>query len=347
MSDHALIIGKFYPPHAGHHFLIDLAASECRTVTVLVLGHPREEASLPMKTRQELLNDRHPGEDVVVLTSECDLPVDYESREATHQHARHIWNTLGAQQRRGVDVVYSSEPYGADLAEDLTNLCQARYIDHRMVDQARTAFPVHASSLRRNMAVGWDYLAPATKAHFTKRFVICGAESSGTTTLARGLAERFQTIWVPEWGRMFSEAAGLSHRWTSEDFDLIAGEHLRQEELLARHAGPVMFCDTDAYATAMFHQLYMHAAASKFVWTLARGHELQAEAYFITDDNGVAFEDDGYRLFASQRKWATAWLREHLPHATLVSGAQDVRLGEVSSIVEESMRWYFAPAGDE
>ena len=39
---HGLVIGKFYPPHAGHDFLIDAAAARCDRVTVVVGGHPSE-----------------------------------------------------------------------------------------------------------------------------------------------------------------------------------------------------------------------------------------------------------------------------------------------------------------
>jgi len=34
---HGLVIGKFYPPHAGHHLLVRTAARACERVTVIVL----------------------------------------------------------------------------------------------------------------------------------------------------------------------------------------------------------------------------------------------------------------------------------------------------------------------
>lgn len=38
MRDHALVIGKFYPPHAGHHLLIREAARVAARVTVVVMA---------------------------------------------------------------------------------------------------------------------------------------------------------------------------------------------------------------------------------------------------------------------------------------------------------------------
>ena len=39
---HGLVIGKFYPPHAGHLALVRAALARCDRVTVLVLGSPQE-----------------------------------------------------------------------------------------------------------------------------------------------------------------------------------------------------------------------------------------------------------------------------------------------------------------
>ena len=50
------------------------------------------------------------------------------------------------------------------------------------------------------------------RAYLCRRVVITGAESTGTTTLARALAERLGTVWVPEVGRAVSEARGIPAR---------------------------------------------------------------------------------------------------------------------------------------
>ncbi|HEX5201994.1 MAG TPA: adenylyltransferase/cytidyltransferase family protein [Actinoplanes sp.] len=39
---HGLIVGKFYPPHLGHHELIRAAERECERVTVVVAPAVRE-----------------------------------------------------------------------------------------------------------------------------------------------------------------------------------------------------------------------------------------------------------------------------------------------------------------
>ncbi|MFD7877967.1 adenylyltransferase/cytidyltransferase family protein, partial [Streptomyces sp. NPDC059766] len=42
---HGLVLGKFYPPHAGHHHLVRTALTQCDRLTVLVCAASVE--SLP------------------------------------------------------------------------------------------------------------------------------------------------------------------------------------------------------------------------------------------------------------------------------------------------------------
>ena len=83
-------------------------------------------------------------------------------------------------------------------------------------------------------------------AHAVKRVVIIGSESSGTTTLARALAEHYHTTWVPEFGRTYSEGRqSCGQPWRSDEFTFIAIEQARMEDALATMANEVLMCDTD------------------------------------------------------------------------------------------------------
>ena len=46
MNRHGLVMGKFYPPHIGHHDLIRRAATECDRVSVVVVGASVESIAL-------------------------------------------------------------------------------------------------------------------------------------------------------------------------------------------------------------------------------------------------------------------------------------------------------------
>ncbi|MBK6621764.1 MAG: ATP-binding protein [Saprospirales bacterium] len=75
------------------------------------------------------------------------------------------------------------------------------------------------------------------------RIAITGPESTGKTTLAMALAERFRTAWVREYSREYLD--GLGRPYEFEDLEQIArGQRLLEEEGL-REANRFLFCDTD------------------------------------------------------------------------------------------------------
>jgi HTH-type transcriptional regulator, transcriptional repressor of NAD biosynthesis genes len=56
-----------------------------------------------------------------------------------------------------------------------------------------------------------------------KRVCLLGAESTGKTTLSRSLAEAYETLWNPEYGRPYTEIGRPSGEpWTSWEFTHIA-----------------------------------------------------------------------------------------------------------------------------
>jgi HTH-type transcriptional regulator, transcriptional repressor of NAD biosynthesis genes len=100
---------------------------------------------------------------------------------------------------------------------------------------------------------------PRERRKSVARVCIIGAESTGKTTLAAALAEHYGTLWVPEYGAPYHHVGrGDPHReWTSDEFTHIARIREWLEEFLAGYANRVLFCDTDTFVTAVFHELYL------------------------------------------------------------------------------------------
>ncbi|WP_256842158.1 AAA family ATPase [Ornithinimicrobium cryptoxanthini] len=65
------------------------------------------------------------------------------------------------------------------------------------------------------MAGHWWALPTPVRAWLTRRVVVLGAESTGTTTLSRDLAAELGCGWVPEFGRDWSRErpGGLGAPW--------------------------------------------------------------------------------------------------------------------------------------
>jgi NadR type nicotinamide-nucleotide adenylyltransferase len=136
--------------------------------------------------------------------------------------------------------------------------------------------------------------------------VVIGAESTGKTTLARLLAERFQTCWVPEYGRELWErkVAGLTMNdplpsWSPEEFIHIATEQQSRENQLARCANRVLFCDTNAFATGTWHERYYGCREERVD---AIGRNDRVDLYLLTAPDG-AFVQDGFRDGEHIRHW--------------------------------------------
>ena len=174
---HGLVIGKFYPPHLGHHHLIATAAAQVDRLSVLVLGSRRE--SIPVADRVSWLSEIHPDPHIDVIGGRCDVPIDLDSDPIWSAHVAIMHATLERRTSQPVDVVFSSEPYGPELARRLG-------ATHVAVDPARANQAVSGTVVRHDLSGSWDLLHPVVRAGLTTRVVVLGAESTGTTTVSQG-----------------------------------------------------------------------------------------------------------------------------------------------------------------
>ncbi|MGW5849498.1 AAA family ATPase [Streptomyces sp. NPDC055254] len=347
---HGLVLGKFYPPHAGHHHLVRTARDQCERLTVLVCAASVE--SVPLADRVAWMREAHPDTEVVGAVD--DIPVDLRDPAVW---AAHMEIFRGAVPGR-VDAVFTSEEYGSELARRFgaQEVC---------VDPARTLFPVSGTAVRADPAGCWDYLGPAVRASLARRVVVLGAESTGTTTLSRALAAHYRrrggvwarTGWVAEYGREYSEeklaaarAADPAASWedvsfTSPEFPVIARRQDAAEERAARLGSPVLFCDTDSFATGIWHERYTGGRSAEVEKIAALTHR---DLYVLTDHADVPFEDDGLRDGPHLRPWMTGRFREELTRTGRrfleVRGDRETRLAAAVAAVDELLAegWHFA-----
>jgi NadR type nicotinamide-nucleotide adenylyltransferase len=385
---HGLVIGKFYPPHAGHHHLIDTAAGACERVTVVVAASTAE--SIPLALRTAWLRERHPQPHVEIVPVVDDVEVDYDSEEIWAAHVAAFRAGLaaasgqgagpasgpgvgrvagqgmgvasgpgvgtvagqgvGAVDRPSVDAVFSSEEYGPELARRFAAA-------HVPVDPPRGRFPVSGTAVRGDPVACWQWLSPAVRAYLARRVVIVGAESSGTTTLSRALAAHYSerggvwaaTRWVPEYGRLYCEEK-LAHArrtdpdrwigdlpWASEEFTLIAERHLALEDAAARSGSPLLICDTDAFATSIWHRRYLGTRSPAIEAIAAARHY---DLYLLTDVD-IPFVQDGTRDGEHLRGWMHDLFAAELTAQgrcyALLSGPHEARLACAIELIDRTV----------
>ncbi|MEV6650733.1 AAA family ATPase [Streptomyces sp. NPDC051219] len=347
--EHGLVLGKFYPPHAGHHHLVRTAEDRCERVTVLVCGAPVE--SIPLEDRVNWMRETHPYADVVGAVD--DIPVDLTDNAVWDAHMAVFRPAVPGR----VDAVFTSESYGEELARRFG-------AEPVCVDPDRTVFPVSGTAVRKAPVGCWDFLERPVRAALTRRVVVLGAESTGTTTMARALTEHFQRrggVWaqtrcVPEYGRTYSErklgslrATWPDARWegvefSADDFPRIARKQQGMENAAARATSPVLFCDTDAFATTIWHERYLGGSHPEVAEIAALGRQ---HLWLLTDHEDVPFEDDGLRGGAELRPWMTGRFHAELTRTgrpfLMLGGRHQERLATAVAAVDSLLAegWHF------
>lgn len=277
---HGLVLGKFWPLHPGHSNLIETALAQCRRVTVQLLVHPDED--IPLETRAAWIGEIHPRAKLVCGYD--DAPVDFDDAGLWDRHMVVISSLLDEP----VDAVFTSDDYGAELARRLS----ATWVQ---VDPGRMHISISGTAVRANPAAYWHCLHPAVRAHYVRRVVITGAESTGSTTLAQALAARLGCDWVPEFGRQWSlvRPGGLASPWETAEFLHIARTQINNENLAARAApNRWLVCDTDALATTIWHERYMGCGSDALDEIVSQ--QVRPFARILTGDE-IPFVQDGLR----------------------------------------------------
>ncbi len=328
MFRHGLFVGKFYPPHLGHHFVIRAAASNCETVSVVVMASVVE--SIPIADRIAWLRAEHSADaNVRVVGICCDAPVDVNDPTVWAAQVAAMRAALRSVTDAPVDAVYTGEDYGEELA--------ARF-EAKHVRLDRPPDGPSSTSVRSDLAAAWHTLSPATKAGLTTRVVVLGAESTGTTTVSRQLVASYRsrggiwadTVWIGEYGRDYTETKWARERqialakerplpsldelvWTHDDFDQVAAEQPRRENEAVLDGSPLLICDTDAFATAMWERRYLGAIA-RCDQSWSRAPLLpRRDVYLLTDHHDVPWCDDGLREGdLVVRAAMTAWFADEL-----------------------------------
>lgn len=312
----AVVAGKFYPPHQGHHLLIDTALAQSDSVSVLLCVRPGE--LIDGELRAQWLREMHPRAEILLIDDRFD-----ELDSALWGRNTIAW--LGG----APDAVFASESYGEPYA-------RAMGCAYVAVDPLRTQVPCSGTAVRSDCFAQWQFLSPPLREWFALRVCVLGAESTGTTTLAQALAAHYATEWVAEYGREYSwlKQQRGEINWCSSEFVHIAEEQNCRENVAARRANRVLIADTNSFATTLWHRRYMNFDSVPLAAVAGRA---RCDLYLLTGDE-IPFVQDGLRDGEGIRQTMHSWFAAALAQQSVpwleLRGNHSTRLAAASAAID-------------
>ena len=254
-----------------------------------------QPALIPAPIRMRWLRELHPDVDVRLLPG-------FTRDEGAASLAGVVRALLGG----APDTVFGST--GDE------NLAQALGCAFGAVDSEQ--IPVESSAIRADPLAHLGVVPPCVRAYLVRRVCLIGPESTGKTTLAERLADRYRTTFVPEYGRAYTLdklRSSESNRWRESEFVHIAREQQR------RSPG-IVVCDTDAFATQIWLERYLGDTATSdgpsetpVGWPT---RDRPMDLYLLEDPN-VPFVADEIRDGERLRTWMFDRFRRELERRAL------------------------------
>lgn len=151
-----VIVGKFYPPHKGHHYLINTGLKNCDQLTVLVCA--KKEQFIPGHLRAAWIKEIHHQANVVLIDD--NIPENNISKgDYSKAWADYTIKLLGYRP----NVAFTSEEYG----ERWTRYMGCK---HFLVDIKRNTIPCSGTTIRNNPLKYLDYLETPVRKYFIKNY---------------------------------------------------------------------------------------------------------------------------------------------------------------------------------
>jgi len=156
-----------------------------------------------------------------------------------------------------------------------------------------------------------------------QKIIVTGPESSGKTTLARQLAQHYQTVWVPEYARDYID--GLNREYEEADLlEIAKGQVSREDEFAAKYSPGLLFCDTSLLVIKIWSEVKYKRCHP---WILEQLEQRKVDLYLLAYPD-IPWEPDPQREHPHQRMELFDIYKKELqdkPHL-VVKGDEEPRL---------------------
>lgn len=150
-----MVLGKFYPFHLGHKYLIDKAIENCDEVVVYACSISTETIG-PSPRFESIKKTYRKNKSVNIIHITEDLPQEpNEHPDFWNIWKRVVYNNL-PESKNKLEVIFGSEDY-------IIPFSQVLEIEGVILDKERKNVPISGTLVRSNFIKNWKYLPFYTK----------------------------------------------------------------------------------------------------------------------------------------------------------------------------------------
>jgi NadR type nicotinamide-nucleotide adenylyltransferase len=323
MKKVGLTLGKYAPFHKGHQHVIETALKEVDEMFVVIYDFAGID--IPLEKRAAWIKAIYPQ--VKIIEARNGPPDTLPKKELEKAEEKFILSLLNGQK---ITHFYSSEYYGDHVSKALGAV-------DRRIDEARKNVQISATQIRQDIFAHRHNLHPVVYRDLIKKIVFVGAPSTGKTTLAEALAKKYNTVWMPEYGREYWAENQVNRRIPLHDFDIIAKRHIEREDSLIMDANQYFFVDTNAITTYMFSLDY-HGQATAELTEIALKCKDRYDIFFLCEDD-IPYDDTWDRSGEQKRKVFQKRIVEDLQYRGInfisIKGSLEERIKQVAACLTD------------
>lgn len=325
----AYVLMTAMPPTKGHLRLIEFAALLSERAEVILCTQPGEPFTAWRMTALLKATEHMPNVHFNLIHQE--LPQEPEGHEG-------FWDMWAAFLRmfgfeKG-DYIVASEDYGKRLAEEV----DGRFMPY---DIDRELYPCKATQVRKDPWHHFDKILPEFQPQLRQKITIFGAESTGKTTLTRGVAASLDMPYLFEYARPYLEH-GTNEISTQTMTEIWQGQLALQKQESIYLDKPVVFQDTDLFSTVGYWEMSP--------WSIAGQNKVPSkiidDAYSVESDlyivllSNIDYEPDPLRYGGDHReitdeKWIDFCERYGLNYVILDTPFRPARKEKVWGLAEK------------
>ena len=346
-----LIIDFFYPLTQSHHEFINKACNKCEKVYIVICE--RNQNEFPKTSlRRQWIEEIHQGSSIHKILIGKLVSDDIKDIEKFMMET--IFDQIPkAEAHEFFQMFYSSENHGRLFLNALLGVTSSNIqYEFKLFDTF--SFQVQNGKIICDKKNYLDLVHPVCRKYYVPRIVLLGPESCGKTTLAKKLAEYYDTPWVKEYGHDYCEEKlknqpkseimendpEVFYQWTDDDFIHISSEQSKLEDNLVGEANRFLICDTDSFTTNIWYERYMN----KRLESLEDIHKVHAEKvafffYFLFNPKGLPFVQDGTRDGEKIREWMFDLFKKRLNEENklffVVAGTYDEMENQIKKHIQE------------